>query len=103
MNDTEGAELVAAFLDRQKFGDAARRADLGQVVEFGLDGKVGVEHATPGARGARDHRRQTVIGLRPEHDLDAGCAAQDPVSGDQPTTRARGYLAEAQYGSGAGL
>src|SRR3546814_1848233 len=42
---------------------AARRADLGQVIELGLDGKVGVEHAATGARGARDHLRQTMIGL----------------------------------------
>ena len=78
-DDAEGAELVAAFLHRQKRADRpvsarprprfAATADLRQVVEFGFIGKVGIDRRSV-LRRARQQRRQPVIALRPDHRID---------------------------------
>ena len=75
-HNTEGAELVATFLDRHKGGRAARRRLVGQEVELRFDGKLGVKHTAAGAARAGHHFGQAVVGLRPQHDVDMRGAAQ---------------------------
>ena len=78
-HDAEGAELVAAFLH----GDEGRHAALadrgaarrGEMAELVLDRKLRVDDLA--VRGARQHLRQPVIALRPDHEIDPGRAAED--------------------------
>ena len=78
-HDAEGAELVAALLDREEGRHAAalglglRRC--GQVIELVLDGEFRVDDAI-GARLLQE-RRQVVIVLRPDHHVDGGRPTQD--------------------------
>ncbi len=68
----ERAEFVAAFLHRDKGGDAAFADNVrfwrGQVIELALGGKIRVEN---GARdfGAAQKLRQAVIALRSDDDI----------------------------------
>jgi hypothetical protein len=75
----EGAELVAALLDREEGRDTLGRCRLGQVVELGFDRKLDVEHPARALLAGRagDQLRQTVVGLGAEHQIDLGRAAQD--------------------------
>ena len=78
-HDAEGAELVAAFLHGDEGRHAAladrRAARRGEMVELVLDRKFGVDHLA--VLGARQHLRQPVIALRPDHEIDRGRAAED--------------------------
>ena len=75
----EGAELVAAFLHRDEGRNAAaaRRgaARRGEMVELVLDRELGLDRLA--VFGPGQHRRQAVIALRPDHEVDAGRAADD--------------------------
>ena len=79
-DDAEGAELVAALLDREEGRDAAaarlRRRRRRQAPELVLERKLRVDDAAPGG-GAVQQLRQAVIALRPDHHVDDGGAADD--------------------------
>ncbi len=77
-HDAEGAELVAAFLDRQERRDAGGGALARQEVELALDREVGVQHPLAGgAAGSGDHLGELVVGLRAEHHVHEGRAGHD--------------------------
>ena len=76
-HDAEGAELVAALLDREIGGGALRPGFLGQVVELRFRGEAGVDDAGLAARRLGHQRSQAVIGLRTEDQIDLGRAAKD--------------------------
>ena len=69
-HDAERAELVAAFLDGQKRGHPLPCPGRRQMVEFGLLGKAGIDHAAAAAPGPRHQLRQPVVGLRAEDQVD---------------------------------
>ena len=74
-HDAKGAELVAAFLDRQEGGCAAA-AHRREMVELVLDREFGVDD--PALRGsAGDERGQAVIALRADDHVDHRRAADD--------------------------
>ena len=76
-HDTEGAKLVAAFLDSEKGGRAARRLGARfQPFELVFLGEIGVERLGPLAR-LRLHLGQAVIALRADHQIDQRLAAHD--------------------------
>ena len=87
-HDAEGAELVAAFLDRQEGRAGAHALRRGQVIELALGREVGVEHARTRqalagaayrglALGLGQKLGQAVVGLRAHDDVDGGLAAHD--------------------------
>ncbi len=94
-HDAEAAEFVAALLDRQESAEALRHRRLRQEVEFlfrreiGVDDRAGVP-PIHSPRGAGHHLRQSMIGLRPQHDVDERRSRQDlrPL-GLRDTTRHR--------------
>jgi len=73
----EAAKLVAALLDRKESRNALGRRSLGQMIELGLDRKIDVEHPALLACRTGDQLRQAVVGLRAEHQVNLGRAAQD--------------------------
>jgi hypothetical protein len=69
-NDTVSAEFVAAFLDGEK-GTRCRPAARWKRCELGQRRQVGIDR--PGAgRRLGDHRRQVVVGLRADDNVDHG-------------------------------
>src|SRR5262249_33014073 len=79
-HDAERTELVAAFLDGDEGGHAARTrcraARRRQEVELVLDWNLGV-HERALLRYTRQERGKSVIALRPEDEIDGGSAADD--------------------------
>src|SRR5262249_59511731 len=79
-HDAERAELVAAFLhgDEGRYAARARRraARKRQHVELVLDRKFGVDNGAL-ALDALEQARQSVIALRPDHEIDRWRAADD--------------------------
>ena len=77
--DTEGAELVATFLNGEEGGRTARKclAALGggQRLELVVGGKLRLDDARAAIREARDIFGQAVIGLGTEHQIDGRGAA----------------------------
>ncbi len=47
------------------------------MIEFRFAGKIGIELRSCAPRGAGHHLGQAMIGLRPQHDIDVGGAAQN--------------------------
>jgi len=79
-NDAERAELVAALLHGYESGDAAtarcRCRRRRHVIELVVDREFGVDHFGATLRPG-EKRRQPVVILRPDHDVDERCAADD--------------------------
>ena len=79
-HDAEAAELVAAFLDGDERAHAARADRLAargrEEVELVLDRKRGVDDAALALRLCQEFR-QTVIVLRPDHEVDHRGAAKN--------------------------
>ena len=79
-HDAEGAELVAAFLDGDEGGDAARAHRLArrilQKIEFVFRREFGFDRPLA-ARGLFQQRRQAMIALRPDHEIDRRRAPHD--------------------------
>ena len=73
-HDAEGAELVAAFLHGDEGRDAARAhrraARRARCVELVLDRKLGVDARSPLRSARAQQRRQPVIALRSDHEID---------------------------------
>ena len=76
-HDAEGAELVAALLDREEGLRPLRGAVVRQMVELRLSREVGRQRLAAGAGDARDQLRQLVIALRADDDVDIGRAAKN--------------------------
>eukprot|EP01136_Pigoraptor_vietnamica_P011775 Opistho-1_new@51011 len=75
----EGAELVAAFLHRQKGRRPAQSLALGQVVELVLDRKLCIDRL-PARQQPAVHLGQAVVALRPHHQIDQRHPAHDLVA-----------------------
>ena len=73
-NDAEGAEFIAPFLDGQKGGGAVACACFWQGVEFLINIEIRLQDGTALACRARNHFRQTVIGLRANDNVHHGRA-----------------------------
>ena len=70
-HDAEGAELVTAFLNgHERRGVVGRYPCLRKVIELALGRKIRVQHSARGTASARNHFRETMIGLRSEYDVD---------------------------------
>ena len=76
-HDAKRAELVAAFLNGKVRRDAFRVARFRQFIEFFFGREICGEALAVFARSAGDQLWQAMIGLRADHQIYGGRAAQD--------------------------
>ncbi len=72
----EGAELVAALLNRQERRYGTSPVVPRQMIELVLGREIRL-HGASALRHRVEHRRQSVIGLRPDHQIDRRRARED--------------------------